>query len=128
MVVKTVGISILFVYMNYSVRNVLPFWFKEWDFALDCSSSCSLIFYDFFLNEVVAWPKNSSVQCIRKHLYVLSVCRRLTCFCFLAHPAVLHVPKPVLECRRNITVGNPLGYGARIILMRLVQAVFFFKK
>ena len=43
-------------------------------------------------------------QCIMERHHVLSVCKRLDCFCSLAQPVVLHVPKPVLDCLTNIDV------------------------
>ena len=54
--------------------------------------------------------------------------KRLDFFCFLAKPGALHVPESVLDCLTNIALGCLLGYRVSIIMMRLVQAVFFFKK
>ena len=39
-----------------------------------------------------------------------------------------HLEETVLDSLSNIAVGRLLGYRASIILMRLVEAVFFFKK
>ena len=45
-------------------------------------------------------------QCIMELLHVLSVCKRLDFFCFLAEPGVLFVPEPALDRLSNIAVGS----------------------
>ena len=49
-------------------------------------------------------------------------------FAFFTQPGVFHVPESVLDCLTNIAVGRLLEYRASIILLGLVQAVFFVKK
>ena len=47
---------------------------------------------------------------------------------WISSPEDLHVPGPTFDCHTTITVGRLLGYKASVILMCLVQAVFYFKK
>ena len=59
-------------------------------------------------------------------LHILTVCKRL--IFLLSCSGVLHVTEPVLDCLTNIAEGSLPSYRASIILMCLVQVVFFFKK
>ena len=40
---------VLIVFCLFLIFIYFPFWFKEWDLAFDCSSSCSLLFFYFCL-------------------------------------------------------------------------------
>ena len=38
---------VMIVFCLFVIFIYFPFWFKEWDFAFDYPSSCSLLFYYF---------------------------------------------------------------------------------
>ena len=89
---------------TYSIEVFFPTFFLAFPFICEkCASICTKQCGGCW----ALWAINR-FQCIVKVLHVISVCKRLDFFCFLAQPGVLPFPKPVLDCLTNVAVGRLL--------------------